>query len=55
MLYIDGALKATGTGSTLGYNWNIRKVTGGAHTIQAVAKDAGGNTSSASVSVIVVK
>jgi hypothetical protein len=56
MLYIDGALKATGTGSTLSYNWNIRpKNTAGAHTIKAVAKDAAGNASSASVNVTVVR
>ncbi|MES2071423.1 MAG: S8 family serine peptidase [Pseudomonadota bacterium] len=50
-LYIDGALKATGTGSTLGYSWNTRKVSAGAHTIQVVAKDAAGNTSSSTVQV----
>jgi hypothetical protein len=54
-LYIDGALKATGGGSTLGYNWNIRKAAAGTHTIQAIAKDAAGNTSSASVNVTVIK
>jgi hypothetical protein len=55
MLYIDGALKATGKGSTLGYNWNIRNVTAGAHTVQVVAKDAAGNSASSSVNVMVVK
>ncbi|MES2071420.1 MAG: S8 family serine peptidase [Pseudomonadota bacterium] len=50
-LYIDGALKATGTGSTLGYSWNTRKVSSGAHTIQVVAKDAAGNTTSSTVQV----
>lgn len=54
-VYIDGALKATGKGSTLGYNWNIRNVTAGAHTVQVYAKDAAGNTSSASVNVTVIK
>ena len=54
-VYIDGALKATGKGSTLGYNWNIRNVGAGAHTIQVFAKDAAGNTSSASVNVTVIK
>ena len=55
LLYIDGILKATGKGSTIGYNWNIRKVAGGTHTVKAVAKDAAGNTSSASVVVTVIK
>jgi hypothetical protein len=48
-------LKATGSGSTLGYNWNIRKVAAGTHNLQVVAKDAAGNKSSASVIVTVVK
>jgi hypothetical protein len=56
-LYIDGALKATGTGSTLSYNWNTRprNVGAGTHTIKAVAKDAAGNASFASVNVTVIK
>jgi len=57
MLYIDGALKATGKGSTLGYSWNTRpkNVRAGTHTIRAVARDTAGNTSSASVNVTVIK
>ena len=57
MLYIDGALKATGTGSTLSYNWNTRSknLGAGTHTIKAVARDAAGNTSSTSVNVTVTK
>ncbi|PTR06767.1 subtilase family protein [Nitrosospira sp. Nsp5] len=56
-VYIDGVLKATGSGSTLGYNWNTRtnSVTAGTHTIRAVAKDKAGNASSASVNVMVIK
>ena len=50
-LYIDGALKAQGTGATLTYNWNIRKLKAGAHTIQVIARDAAGNSSSASAQV----
>ncbi|NVD98077.1 S8 family serine peptidase [Massilia sp. BJB1822] len=50
-LYIDGAKKASGTGSSLGYSWNTRKESSGAHTIQVVAKDAAGNTTSSSVQV----
>jgi hypothetical protein len=57
MLYIDGVLKATGKGSTLGYSWNTRpnSVRAGTHAIRAVARDVAGNTSSASVNVIVIK
>lgn len=54
-LYIDGAQKASGSGSTLGYNWDIRKVGAGRHLIQAVARDTAGNVSSSSVIVTVVK
>ena len=54
-VYVDGVLKATGTGSTLGYNWNIRKVAAGTHTIEVVTKDAAGNASPASVNVTVIK
>lgn len=54
-LYIDGVQKATGTGSTLGYNWNIRRIAAGSHTIEVMTKDAADNTSSASVNVTVIK
>lgn len=50
-LYVDGAKAASGTGSTLSYNWNTRKVKAGSHTIQAVSSDKAGNQSSASVTV----
>ena len=50
-LYIDGQLKASGAGSSLAYSWNTRKVASGTHTIQAVAKDAAGNTTTTSVQV----
>ena len=50
-LYIDGALKASGTGSSLAYNWNTRKIAAGTHTVQAVAKDVAGNTSISTVQV----
>ena len=54
-VYVDGVLKATGSGSTLGYNWNIRNVAAGTHTIEVVTKDAAGNASPASVNVTVIK
>ncbi|WP_431478074.1 S8 family serine peptidase [Massilia eburnea] len=50
-LYIDGQLKASGIGASLSYSWNTRKIASGTHTVQAVAKDAAGNTTSRSVQV----
>jgi len=50
-VYIDGVLKASGAGSSLSFSWNTRKIASGTHTIQAVAKDAAGNTSTTSVQV----
>jgi hypothetical protein len=51
VIAIDGQTKAQGTGGTLGYNWNTRKVAAGQHTITATARDTAGNTSSTSVTV----
>ena len=50
-LYIDGKVVASGSGSSLSFDWNTRKVSSGAHTIQAVAQDAAGNQTTASVQV----
>lgn len=50
-LYIDGALRATASGGSLAYTWNVNKVATGAHTITVVAADAAKNTSSMSVQV----
>ena len=50
-IYIDGVLVARASGSSLAYSWNTRKSVKGTHAIQAVAVDAAGNSSSASVSV----
>jgi thermitase len=50
-LYLDGALKASGSGSSLSYSWNTKKTGSGNHTLQAVAKDPAGNTSTTTVSV----
>ena len=50
-LYIDGKLVASGTGASLSYNWNTRKVASGIHTLQAVAQDAAGNKTSTSIQV----
>jgi len=50
-LYVDGVLKATGTGSSLSYSWNTKKSNPGNHTIQAVAKDKAGNTATSTETV----
>ena len=56
-IYVDGAMVASGTGSTLSYAWNTRpkNIPGQLHTIEAVAKDRAGNASSASVNVNVLR
>jgi hypothetical protein len=55
-IYVDDVLKASGAGSTLGYNWNTKpKNLSGLHTVKAVATDATGNSSSTSVTVNVVR
>lgn len=56
-VYVDNELLATGTGGTLSTSWNTRskRVSKGAHTIQTVAFDAAGNSSTALVTVNVVK
>lgn len=51
-LYIDGKLVKTVTGGWLSYNWNIRKVKTGTYTLQVAARDAAGNTSSATRQVV---
>lgn len=50
-LYINGKLKATATGGSLSFNWNTRKERAGSHTLQAVASDSAGNTTSTTVQV----
>jgi len=49
-LYIDGVLKST-SNTSISYNWNTRKISGGTHSIQAVARDAAGNTTTQTVQV----
>ena len=51
LLYIKGQQKASGTGSSLSYSWNTRKIASGSYTITAVATDAAGNKSSSSIQV----
>lgn len=52
-LQIDGRTVATGAGGALAYNWNTRKVSRGAHTLTATARDAAGNVGTRSVLVTV--
>ncbi len=42
-IYIDGALKASGTSSPLNYSWNTTTATNATHTIYSKASDAAGN------------
>jgi subtilisin family serine protease len=51
VLKIDGVTMAQGTGGTLGYSWNTRKISYGQHVLTAQATDAAGNTSTTSVTV----
>jgi hypothetical protein len=50
-LYINGKSAATATGGALNYTWNTRKAATGSYTLQAVAVDAAGNSSSVQVGV----
>jgi thermitase len=50
-LYIDGALKATATGSSLSYRWAAQKVAKGSHTIKVTATDKANNSASAQITV----
>ena len=50
-LAIDGVTKAQGAGGSLGYSWNTKKSAAGAHTLTVTARDAAGNTSTATVNV----
>jgi hypothetical protein len=54
-LLVDNAVVAQGSGGTLSYNWNTRKLKGGVHTVKAVVRDTAGNVGSTSVSVTVAK
>jgi hypothetical protein len=52
-LYVDEVLVATGNGGTLSYTWKTKSSAKGAHTLKAIAKDAAGNSSTATVAVTV--
>lgn len=49
-LYIDGVLHVTGNGA-IAYRWNSRKASSGNHSIQAVARDAVGNSTTQTIQV----
>ncbi len=52
-LYVDGAQLGTGYNAPYSFAWDSRKASNGAHTLEARAGDAAGNTSSSSISVTV--
>lgn len=49
--YVDNSLKATASSAALNYNWNTKNLKAGQHTLKVVAKDAAGNSGSASILV----
>lgn len=51
LLYINGKQVASASGAALSYNWNTRKLRAGTYTVQAVARDAAGNSASSAVTV----
>lgn len=51
-LYINEQQVATGTGGSLSYAWNTRKVKGSSFTIKAVVEDAARNQTTRSVQVV---
>jgi subtilisin family serine protease len=50
-LYINSARVARGSGGSLSYTWDTRKIKAGSYTLQAVARDAAGNTSTSAITV----
>ncbi len=51
-LFINGQRVASGSGGSLSYNWNTRKIAAGTYTLRIDATDAAGNTGSTSISVV---
>lgn len=43
-IYINGELKASSTGGTMTYNWNVKSLKPGTYEIKVVGSDASGNT-----------
>ncbi|NEX22189.1 S8 family serine peptidase [Thiorhodococcus mannitoliphagus] len=50
-LYIDGRLVSVSSSDSISYNWNLRKVADGDHTLSALATDASGNEGQSSIAV----
>jgi subtilisin family serine protease len=50
-LYVDGTLKSSSSTGTISWNWNTKKISTGAHSIQTKAYDAAGNIGTASITV----
>ncbi|MEZ5814277.1 MAG: S8 family serine peptidase [Alphaproteobacteria bacterium] len=51
-LYIDGSLAASASGGSLSYNWNLRKVSDGTHSIMVEAVDTSANKATQLIEVI---
>jgi hypothetical protein len=54
-IFVDGALKATLTGSSFDYTWNAKGTSSGIHTISSIATDNSGNSAQTSIDVVVEK
>jgi hypothetical protein len=50
-LWIDGSLKATASGTSISWTWNLKRVASGAHTITAKTYDAASRSGSSSITV----
>ncbi|WP_395408085.1 S8 family serine peptidase [Pseudoduganella sp. UC29_106] len=50
-LYVDGALRATGSGSSMSYAWDTTNIAAGSHMIYALVRDASNNGAYATVRV----
>lgn len=48
---VNGVLTATDTSAPYSFNWNLRKVSTGAHSLTAKATDAAGNSASSTITV----
>ena len=53
-IYIDGALKSSGSTSPLNYSWNTTTVSNGTHTIYSKASDAAGNVGTSTTVTVTV-
>jgi thermitase len=50
-LYVDGALRATGSGSTMAYTWDTTSIAAGLHRIVVIVRDKANNGAAATVLV----